>query len=98
DVVGVHLVAGLWGTVGVGLLATDAGWFTGGGMDGFRLFIIQIVIAVGAMIFAAVITAVIAYLLKATMGWRIDEDKEQHGIDTAEHGESAYDTAGPEIR
>ncbi|BAC18778.1 low affinity ammonium uptake protein [Corynebacterium efficiens YS-314] len=98
DVVGVHLVAGLWGTVGVGLLATDAGWFTGGGMDGFRLFIIQIVIAVVAMIFAAVITAVIAYLLKATMGWRIDEDKEQHGIDTAEHGESAYDTAGPEIR
>ena len=98
DVVGVHLVAGLWGTVGVGLLATDTGWFTGGGMDGFRLFIIQIVIAVVAMIFAAVITAVIAYLLRATMGWRIDEDKEQHGIDTAEHGESAYDTAGPEIR
>ena len=98
DVVGVHLVAGLWGTIGVGLLATDVGWFTGGGMDGFRLFIIQIVIAVVAMIFAAVITAVIAYLLKATMGWRIDEDKEQHGIDTAEHGESAYDTAGPEIR
>src|SRR5699024_6316479 len=63
DVVGVHLVAGLWGTVGVGLLATDAGWFTGGDMDGFRLFIIQIVIAVVAMIFAAVITAVIAYLL-----------------------------------
>ena len=98
DVVGVHLVAGLWGTVGVGLLATDAGWFTGGGMDGFKLFIIQIVIAVVAMLFAAVITAVIAYLLQATMGWRIDEDKEHHGIDTAEHGESAYDTTGPEIR
>ncbi len=98
DVVGVHLVAGLWGTVGIGLLATDSGWFTGGGTDGLKLFVIQIVIAAIAMIFAAAVTAVIAYILKVMMGWRIDDDKEQLGIDTNEHGESAYDTAGPEIR
>src|SRR5699024_7695510 len=63
DVVGVHLVAGLWGTVGVGLLATDIGWFSGGGMDGLKLFIVQIVIALVAVVFAGVITALIAYLL-----------------------------------
>ncbi|WP_293953627.1 ammonium transporter [uncultured Corynebacterium sp.] len=98
DVVGIHLVAGLWGTIGVGLLATETGWFTGGGMYGFKLFIIQIVIAVTAMVFAGVITAAITWVLKATMGWRIDDDREQRGIDLAEHGESAYDTMGPEIR
>ncbi|GAB3590462.1 Ammonia channel precursor [Corynebacterium faecale] len=98
DVVGVHLVAGLWGTIGVGLLATDTGWFTGGGTEGFKLFIIQIVIALVAMVFAAVVTGIIAVILKVTMGWRIDGDKEQQGIDTTEHRESAYDTAGPEIR
>ncbi len=98
DVVGVHLVAGLWGTVGVGMLATETGWFTGGGMDGFKLFIIQIVIAAVAMVFAAVITAIIAWILQATMGWRIDDNREQRGIDLTQHGESAYDTTGPEIR
>ncbi|ALC06250.1 putative ammonia channel [Corynebacterium deserti GIMN1.010] len=98
DVVGVHLVAGLWGTIGVGLLATDAGWFTGGGSDGFKLFIVQIVIALVAMVFAGIVTAVIAYILKATMGWRVDDEVEQQGIDFNEHGESAYDTTGPEIR
>lgn len=98
DVVGVHLVAGLWGTVAVGLFATDTGWFTGGGVDGFKLFIIQIIIALVAMAFAGALTAVIAYVLQAVMGWRITEDAEQRGIDFAEHGESAYDTTGPEIR
>ncbi|MCK2199516.1 ammonium transporter [Corynebacterium callunae] len=98
DVVGVHLVAGLWGTIGVGLFAADAGLLTGGGADGFKLFVVQVVIALVAMIFAGVITAVIAYILKATMGWRIDDEKEMQGIDTHEHGESAYDTTGPEIR
>lgn len=98
DVVGVHLVAGLWGTVGVGLLATDIGWFSGGGMDGLKLFIIQIVIAVVAVMFAGALTTLIAVILKATMGWRVDDDVEQQGIDTLEHAETAYDTTGPEIR
>ncbi|MCQ9342359.1 ammonium transporter [Corynebacterium kozikiae] len=93
DVVGVHLVAGLWGTVGVGLLATDAGALTGGGADGFKLFIVQIVIAVVAMLFAGLVSWVLAAILKATMGWRVDDEAEFGGIDAAEHGESAYDDA-----
>lgn len=50
------------------------------------------------MVFAGIVTAVIAYILKATMGWRVDDEVEQQGIDFNEHGESAYDTTGPEIR
>lgn len=93
DVVGVHLVAGLWGTVGIGLLATDSGWFTGGGSDGFKLFVVQVVIAVVAMVFAGVIAWVLAVVLKATMGWRVDDEAEFNGIDAALHGESAYEDA-----
>lgn len=98
DVVGVHLVAGLWGTVGVGLLATDRGWFTGGGTEGFKLFVIQILIAVVAMILAGIITAIIALVLKATAGWRLDDEDEARGVDITMHGETAYDAVGPDIR
>lgn len=50
------------------------------------------------MVFTAVITALIALALKATMGWRITSEEEDQGVDTAEHRESGYDLAGPEIR
>ena len=98
DVVGVHLVAGLWGTVGVGLFATDTGWFTGGGWAGFQLFVIQILVAVVAMLLSGVVTAVIAFAIRATIGWRIDPEAEHNGIDFALHGESAYEQAGGAIR
>ncbi|MBZ8178078.1 ammonium transporter [Corynebacterium poyangense] len=98
DVVGVHLVAGLWGTVGVGLLASDTGWFTGGGLAGFKLFIIQILIALIAMVFSATLTTVIALVLKQVSGWRLDDEEENRGVDLVQHGETAYDNIGPDIR
>ncbi|MBC7310334.1 MAG: ammonium transporter, partial [Tetrasphaera sp.] len=91
DVVGVHLVAGLWGTVALGFLATGSGLFYGGGIS---QLVVQILIALVAVIFSAVVTAIIALILKATMGWRIDEDAEVAGIDQAVHAESAYDYTG----
>jgi Amt family ammonium transporter len=94
DVVGVHLVAGLWGTVGIGLLATDDGLLTGGGGDGFKLFIVQIVIAVVALVYTAIVTAVIGIILKKTMGWRISGNDEVAGIDSVLHSESAYSDDG----
>ncbi|MDF8263798.1 ammonium transporter [Luteipulveratus flavus] len=88
DVVGVHLVAGLWGTIGIGLLATDTGLFYG---SGWRQLGIQTAVALSAVLFTAVMTTVIALALKAVMGWRIAEDDEVAGIDQAEHAESGYD-------
>lgn len=90
DVVGVHLVAGLWGTVGIGLLATDDGLLTGGGGDGFKLFIVQVVIAVVALVYTAVVTFLIGMALKKTVGWRISGDDEVAGIDATLHAETAY--------
>ncbi|MFV0461905.1 MAG: ammonium transporter [Nostocoides sp.] len=88
DVVGVHLVAGLWGTVGVGLLATETGLLYGGGI---KQLIVQVVMAFCTLIWTGVISVVLALVLKATMGWRIPEDAEISGIDQSEHAESAYD-------
>jgi len=88
DVVGVHLVGGLTGTVLIGFLATDDGLFYGGGIG---LLITQILIAVIAVVFSGVITGIIGYALKATMGWRISPEAETRGIDLSEHSETAYE-------
>ena len=89
DVVGVHLVSGLWGTVAIGFLATETGLFYGGGAAQLA---VQVIIAVIAVVFSLVMTTIIALVLKATMGWRISEEAEVGGIDLAVHSESAYET------
>ena len=88
DVVGVHLVAGLWGTIGAGLLATTTGLFYGGGID---QTVVQVLVALSTLVISGVVTLVIALALKATIGWRVAEDVEVAGIDQTEHAESAYD-------
>ena len=91
DVVGVHLVGGLIGTVGIGFLATSGGLFYG---DGLEQLVVQVVIALFAMLWSGVFTLAIALALKYTMGWRVAEEDEVDGIDFVEHGETAYDFAG----
>lgn len=89
DVVGVHLVAGLWGTVGIGFLATETGLFYGGGI---AQLVVQVVIALVAVVFTGVMTAIIAFVLKP-MGWRVSREDEDTGIDETEHAETAYELA-----
>jgi Amt family ammonium transporter len=87
DVVGVHLVAGLWGTVSIGLLATETGLFYGGGI---QQLVVQAVIALVAVVFTGVMTAIIAFIVKP-MGWRVTKEDEDTGIDATEHAETAYE-------
>ncbi|MFC0315135.1 ammonium transporter [Gordonia phosphorivorans] len=89
DVVGVHLVSGLWGTVGIGLLAKDSGLFYG---HDAKQLAVQTVIALVALAFTAVMTTVIAFALKP-LGWRVDREAEATGIDSSEHAETAYELA-----
>lgn len=90
DVVGVHLVGGLSGTVLIGLFDTSGGLLYGGGVS---LLIVQVLVAVVAMLISAAVTAVIALVIKATIGWRVSEREELEGIDVTRHLESAYDHA-----
>jgi len=87
DVVGVHLVSGLWGTIGIGLLALDTGLFYGGGI---QQLVVQFVIAAIAVVFTAIMTTIIAFLVKP-LGWRISKEDEHTGIDETVHAETAYE-------
>ena len=91
DVVGVHLVGGLVGTIGAGLLATSTGLFYGGGV---AQLVVQVLVAAGAMLWSAVATVIVALVVRLLVGLRVDEDAEVEGIDSTEHGESAYDFTG----
>ena len=96
DVVGVHLVGGLVGTLMVGLVAAPeapaavAGLFYGGGTDQLWR---QAVGAFAVLGYSAVVTAILALLLKHTIGLRLDGEAEAAGVDEAEHAETAYDFA-----
>ncbi|MCI7672492.1 MAG: ammonium transporter [Schaalia hyovaginalis] len=94
DVVGVHLVGGLIGTILIGLLALDGGLLHGGG---FGLLIVQTLVALIALAFSGAVTALIALVLGATLGWRVAPQIESAGIDLGEHSESAYESA-PALR
>ncbi|OLF08436.1 ammonia channel protein [Actinophytocola xinjiangensis] len=95
DVVGVHLVGGLAGTLLIGLFGTvnanpDGvdGLFYGGGVEQLGK---QVVGAVAVMAYSLVLTFGIAYLIKITIGLRIPDEAEVNGIDEAEHAETAYE-------
>ena len=97
DVVGVHLVGGILGTVLIGLFSTAKapggvdGLFYGGGLKSLGE---QAGAAGVAIVWTAFFTALIGLAIKYTIGWRLDEDSEVEGIDFTEHGESAYDLDG----
>ncbi len=91
DVVGVHLVGGLVGTIGVGFLAEGTGLLVGGGI---QQLVVQVLVAVFAMVWSGFFTLILALAIGATMGWRIAPEDEVDGIDFAEHSETAYDLTG----
>ena len=83
----VHLVNGVFGTLAVGLFATEGGLFAGGGVA-LTLTQIKGILAVGA--FTAAASAVVWYVLKLTIGIRVSAEEEREGLDTGEHGMEAY--------
>ncbi|MEU3833157.1 ammonium transporter [Streptomyces microflavus] len=97
DVVGVHLVGGVIGSVLVGFFATggvqsDAkGLFYGGGVDQLGK---QVVGVVAVLAYSLVVSGLIALVLHKTIGMRVSEDEEISGIDQIEHAETAYDFSG----
>ena len=95
DVVGVHFVGGLVGSLAVGLFAEPdffggefmAGVFHGGGL---ALLGEQILANGVTIVYCFVVTTIIMLALKATIGVRVAEDIEDNGLDLAEHAETAY--------
>jgi Amt family ammonium transporter len=100
DVIGVHLIGGIVGSLMLGLFSDSEfgpsvdgvpvapdGLFTGGGM-GF--FIDQLIAVVAVMVFSFVVTYILAIAIKAVMGLRASDEDEIAGLDIALHEERGY--------
>jgi len=99
DVVGVHLVGGLVGTLLIGFLATktNAGGKASAGLlygGDFSQLGKQAVAAGAVLAYSFVLTYIIGKLIDVTIGFRISEEDEVTGIDQVEHLETAYEFAG----
>ncbi|MEZ0090770.1 ammonium transporter [Streptacidiphilus sp. EB129] len=97
DVVGVHLVGGVFGALAVGLFATKSvnaaganGLFYGGGLAQLGKQAIGVGAAFG---YTVVVTLVIALFLKWVTGNRVSAQEEELGLDLSLHGERAYSFA-----
>jgi Amt family ammonium transporter len=101
DVVGVHMVGGLIGTLLIGFLADatnsptaaagltqNDGLFLGGG---FGQLGAQALGAFAVLVYSFVVTAIIGFALDRTIGFTITPEEEVDGIDLLEHAESAYE-------
>ncbi len=87
DVVGLHLVGGLIGTIYIGFFGTNVGLFTGG--DASQL-VLQTLSSLGVLIYSFVVAFVIGIIIDKTIGFRIKNEDELAGVDTAVHGEEGY--------
>lgn len=86
----VHLMNGVWGTLAIGLFASQGGLtglFAGGG---FGQLIIQIIGVVACGAWTAGTTFVLFFAIKKTIGLRVSTHEEMVGLDILEHGSAAY--------
>lgn len=98
DVVGVHLVGGIIGSLAIGFFGSSAvnslgldGLFYGGG----TALLVKQALGVGlVMAYSFVATLIIGLIIEKTIGFRVESDKELSGVDLSEHAESAYEMGG----
>ncbi len=95
DVVGIHLVGGIWGSLAIGIFGTSVvnsvgldGLLYGGGLDplGKQAFGVGIV-----ALYSFSVTLILGFILEKTIGFRVKRGNEIEGIDLSEHAESAYE-------
>jgi Amt family ammonium transporter len=95
DVVGIHLMGGLWGSLSIGIFGSAAinsiglnGIIYGGGVEllGKQAFGAFFVLA-----YSFIATLIIGFVIDKTIGFRVKEDAEVAGIDYDQHAETAYE-------
>jgi ammonium transporter, Amt family len=93
DVVGVHLAGGIVGSVLVGVLAqTSVNEFVPDGLlfGGGAFFIKQVVAVLAVMAFTFIASYILARIVKAIVGLRVDANQETDGLDISLHEERGY--------
>ncbi|WP_370294846.1 ammonium transporter [Cryobacterium sp. MDB2-A-1] len=87
DVVGIHLVGGIIGTLYVGLVGNNVGLLQTGS---FNQLGVQALAAFGIGIYSFVMAYAIGWIIQKTIGFRITNEDEVAGVDTIVHGEEGY--------
>ena len=87
DVVGIHLLGGIIGTLFIGFFASGVGLIFSGSFEQLGK---QALGAGVVIVFSFVLSLVIGWLVEKTMGFRIKNEDELAGIDTVLHGEEGY--------
>jgi Amt family ammonium transporter len=92
DVVGIHLVGGIVGTLFIGLFGNGVGLFFGHGWAqvGKQALGVGVV-----MVFAFVVSYALGWLIQKTIGFRVTSTDEIAGVDLVQHGEMAYAGTDP---
>jgi Amt family ammonium transporter len=98
DVVGVHLVGGIWGSLSIGFFGSSAvnsigldGLFYGGGTALLGKQALGVAMVAGYSFLA---TLIIGFAIEKTIGFRVNKESELEGVDFNEHAESAYEMSG----
>jgi Amt family ammonium transporter len=87
DVVGIHLVGGIIGTLFIGIFGNGVGLAFG---FGWHQFIAQAIGAGAVLVYSFVLAFIIGWVVDKTIGFRVKAEDEIAGIDTVVHGEEAY--------
>ncbi len=91
DAWAVHGIGGLWGAIATGIFANpEVNSYAGLLYGNMGQFTAQVVAAVASILYAFVLTYILAKVVDATLGLRVTEDEEYVGLDIAVHGEKAY--------
>eukprot|EP00825_Cyclidium_porcatum_P014950 TRINITY_DN18208_c0_g1_i1.p3 TRINITY_DN18208_c0_g1~~TRINITY_DN18208_c0_g1_i1.p3 ORF type:complete len:114 (+),score=14.18 TRINITY_DN18208_c0_g1_i1:269-610(+) len=94
DAFGVHGIGGIIGSILTGVFATRVITGEGGAQgalygDWHQLWI-QIIATLATMVYSAVLTAILFYIVNKTIGLRATKQDESDGLDVSQHGEIAY--------
>ena len=94
DVVGIHLVGGLIGTLYLGFFANNTGLIYSGQ---FTQLLVQAIAAVSVLVYSFVLAYAIGFVIEKTVGFRVKNEDEVAGIDTVVHGEEGYVLEGARV-
>ncbi len=88
DVFGIHAIGGAWGAIATGLFVTVGG--TGLLAGNLNQVWIQFIGIAASATYSFVVTYILIILIDKTIGFRVDDEAEEMGLDTSEHGETGY--------
>ena len=88
DVFGIHAIGGAWGALATGLFVTVGG--TGLLVGNFHQVWVQLVGIGAAGAYSFIVTYILVIIIDKTIGFRVNEEDEEMGLDTTQHGETGH--------